>query len=71
MSADLAEKIVRFKLLRMMAIPNPQNRLPQSTIDAAHHAMRRLQIEIAEETVAMDHAEADQVRRSLRLPKMR
>jgi len=71
MSADLAEKIVRFKLLRMMAMPNPKNRLPQSTVDAAHSAMRKLQIDIAEETVAMDEAEAEQTRRSLGLPKMR
>ena len=71
MSADLAEKLVRFKLLRMMAIPTPQNRLPQSTIDAAHNAMRKLQIDIAEETAAMDQAEAEQIWRSLRLPKVR
>ena len=71
MSADLAEKIVRFKLLRMMSIPNPQSRLPQSTIDAAHNAMRKLQIDIAEETAAMDEGEAEQIRRSLWLPKVR
>jgi hypothetical protein len=69
MDSDLAEKIVRFKLLRMMAIPEPQNRCPQSTIDAAHYAMRKLQIDIAEATAGMDDAEADEIRRSLRLPR--
>lgn len=66
---SLERKVLRFKLLRMLAAPRPENHSSQDMIDTRRTVMLQLWIEIEEELAGLDESAAEEIRERLRMPK--